>query len=261
MPLDTDYILTNSDYIAAKLGEADPDQAFRDAGVENGHEVFLDADIRVPLPLNSEATVPIVHAPAQVAEMETDEFEIDHVPRQMMLTTASPVRLGDSILPDFAGHATENAFVSQVPVAGGDFEGGAIALPTATVQTRAAVADIQIVGSAGRDPLASLCGRTVRLRASSMTGVFDALLDSGGNPIRVAAESVPVGANGEVAAYIPVTARAATGEIVILLMSQRNQLGFGGAVVDTQAPSFAVTVHRPVGRPLVRASGGVAHSV
>jgi len=116
-----------------------------------------------------------------------------------------------------------------------------------------------VVGSAGRDPLFSLVGTTVRLRQTVDADIFDALLGSDGNAVRAVAEGSTVSADGEVAAYIPVTARAATGEIVILMLSQRN-LGSGQPGIDTASPHFRVSVFRPVRRPLVRSGEGAAQA-
>lgn len=260
-PGDTDFLFQTSDYASDKQTSFPPDGRtfFTSNSIFNGTEVFLDADIRVPLPLNSEIAFPFTHAPRQNASLETDIFDIVGIPDTMFVTTAGDT-LGAAILPNYAGNVTETVAVSQNPVGSGpdnDFQGGPITLFGSSAGS--AITNVPIVGSAGRDPLFSLVGTTVRLRQTVDADIFDALLGSDGNAVRAIAEGSVISADGEVAAYIPVTARAATGEIVILMMSQRN-LGSGQPVIDTRSPHFRVSVFRPVRRPLVRSGDGEAQS-
>ena len=274
-PLDTDVLIGESAYVLGKVTDpgfpSDPISpgrpAFTAAGLRNGYEVFLDADIRVALPIDAVLDVPVEHVPAQAAALETDELVVVDAPGEMLLTTASAARLGDAVLPSYAGRATGNAPVSDAPP-GSDFLGGAIRI---FGSEEAALVRVQAVGSAGRDPVGSLRGRRVRLRPSHVAGAYDALLGPDGSPIRVAAEAPPVSAVGDVAALLPVTAVASTGEVLLLLLSQRNLAdrdagspGYGRfsgrPVVDTGADGFLAAVYRPPGRPLVRAGadGGPA---
>ena len=96
-PLDTDVLVGESAYVLDKVSDpgfpADPispgKQAFTAAGLRNGYEAFLDADIRVALPIDAVLDVPVEHVPAQAATLETDELIVVDVPGEMLLTTAS----------------------------------------------------------------------------------------------------------------------------------------------------------------------------
>lgn len=260
VPADTDFMIESSDFVSDKQAAA-PDtispgrDAFIAAGVINGTEVFLDADIRVALPLDSTLTAPISHVPRQVASMETDIFHIVDVPSEMIVTSASAGQLGDAVVPGFAARATENVFVSGAAISGG-FESGPISLLGS--QTGNAFISIPVVGSAGRDPVSALSGRQIRLSAPGADW-FGTLLDENGDTIRAVAEGVAISTDGDVAAYLPVTARAKTGEIVVLILSQRN-MGSGQPVIDTTAGNFAVSVFRIENRPLVISGSKTAHS-
>lgn len=274
VPLDTDILIGESDYVLDKVSDpgfpADSlspgKPAFTAAGLRNGYEAFLDADIRVALPIDAVLDAPVEYVPAQAATLETDELVVVDVPGEMLLTTASAARLGNATLPSYAGGATSHAPVSEAPP-GADFLGGPISV---FGSEEAALVRVQAVSSAGRDPVGSLHGQRVRLRPTA-AGVFDALLGLDGEPIRVVAEAPLASAAGDIAAFLPVTAVAATGEVLLLLLSQRNLaerdtgspgygLFSGRPVVDTGADGFACAVYRPLGRPLVRAGadGGSA---
>ncbi len=274
-PGETDLLIGTSDYVEQKKA-LDPDPVspgkdeFINKGVTNGHEIFFDADIRVPLPIDAEIDAPLTHVPVQVATLESNTVRVTGISRDMLLTTSSPTALGNAVLPGFAGGATANAFV-VAPPAGGDFSGGAIGLNAGSTQTGSAIVSLPVATSGAYDGMDSLSGQKVSLRPSTTPGVFDAILDSDGNQIRAVAEGVPVSAEGDVAAYLSLTAVTEAGEVILLLLSQRNLADrdaasptfgrFEGApTVDTAAAEFAVTAYRPEGRPLVRAGGADAHS-
>jgi len=119
----------------------------------------------------------------------------------MLLTTSSASALGAASLPGFAGNATVNAFVAAPPAAG-DFSGEAIGLNAGSTPTGSALVSLPVATSGARDGTDSLSGRRVTLRPSTIPGVFDAILDSDGDPIRVVAEGVPVSVEGDVAVYL-----------------------------------------------------------
>jgi len=270
-PLDTDFDIEYSKYISAmRQQDSDPvspgRNAFVAAGLRNGHEVFFDADIRVSLPIDAEVATPIISVPpssggrpAQTAAFDPGArtFKVSSVSAEMVVTSASPARLGDAVLPDSAANATDNVFVQ--PAQGGtDFQSEALG------DSGSAVLRLPVLGSAGRDAVETLSGIEVRLSGSN--GVFNAVLDTSGAPIRVAASAGPLTAQGDLAAYLPVTAVADTGEVVLLMLSQRNSADPGSGMfdgtpsVDTGAEGFAATVYRPWGRPLVKGRGIDAHS-
>ena len=272
-PLDTDFDIEYSKYIS-EMRQQDSDpvspgrNAFTAAGLRNGHEVFLDADVRTALPIDAEVGTPVISVPptsggqpAQTALLDSGprSFKVFSVPDTMVLTTASPSRLGDAILPDFAANATGHAFVQPPPPGSStDFLAGSVG------SSEAAFVQTPILSSAGRDAAESLHGREIRLQGSN--GVFDALLDATGDPIRVVAEAGRVSVDGDLAAYLPLAAVSDTGEVVLLMLSQRNSADSTGVfdgfpTVDSGAEGFAATVYRPGGRPLVKGGGADAHSV